>query len=335
MRRRCASVAAVRESPTSAAFQKLLAIAGRLNFRSHRIAHLLDARGRHELKLPEVFPFAITLFHFREGATTQRLTWHERLELLMPLDGPLRQRMGDLVVDLQPGDVLVVDHLKPHQVVDAPGLNTRALVISFLQECVFTPGCPLTDHAFLLPFFRKVEGRPQLLQTCSTRAGEAQDALARLLECYFDRRTFHREAGCKAWLLVLLNVLVQEFRDSALERVELLRRQEQVTRLKPVFDHVRDHYADRISLGAAAALCGMSKAVFGRLFKEASGMTLGNYLNQVRMAHAVELLEDTREAIAAVSFRLGFSDQSHFCRHFRRTFGRSPGQYRAGLAQPR
>jgi len=251
----------------------------------------------------------------------------------MPLDGPMRERMGDLVVDLHPGDLLVVDHLKPHQVVDAPGLNTRALVISFLQECVFTPGCPLTDHAFLLPFFKKVEGRPQLLRARSTRAGEAHDALRRLLECYFDRRGFQREAGCKAWLLVLLNVLIQEFRGSALERVELLRRQEQVARLKPVFDHVRAQYAGRISLSAAAALCGMSKVVFGRVFKEASGMTLGSYLNHVRMTHAIELMVETRESIAEIAFQLGFADQSHFCRRFNQTFGSSPGQYRASLAQ--
>lgn len=325
----------MRKFRISAAFQKLLAIASGLNFRSHRITHLLDAKGRHELKLPAGFPFVISLFDFREGAITPRLTWHERLELLLPLDGPLRERMGDLVVDMQPGDVLVVEHLKPHQVVDAPGLNTRVMVITFLQECVFSPGSPVADHAFLLPFFKKVEGRPQLLRARSARAAEAHDALGRLLECYFDRRGFHREAGCKAWLLVLLNVLIQEFRNSALDRVELLRRQAQVARLKPVFERVRVQYADRISLSAAAALCGMSKAVFGRVFKEASGMTLGSYLNHVRMAHAVELLEATRDSIAEISLRLGFSDQSHFCRQFHRNFGRSPGQYRARLAQKR
>jgi AraC-like DNA-binding protein len=327
------TLAPVRKSRTSASFLKLLEFASRLKFRPHRIAHLLDAKGRHALKLPAAFPFVVTLFHFREGAITRRLTWHERLELLVPLDGTLRQRMGDLVVDLQPGDVLVMDHLKPHQVVDIPGLNTRVLVISFLQECVFAPGSPPTDYAFLLPFFAKVEGRPQLLPAGSPRAAEAHQAVARLLQCYFEGTGFHREAGCKAWLLVLLHVLVQEFRNSALARAELLRRQEQATRLKPLFDHVREHYAGQISLTCAASLCGMSKAVFSRVFKEASGMTLSNYLNQVRMTHALELLEETRDTIAEIALRLGFSDQSHFDRRFRQTFGRTPSQSRVSLGQ--
>ncbi|MSU61155.1 MAG: helix-turn-helix domain-containing protein [Pedosphaera sp.] len=320
----------MRSSRKSAAFQKLLAIAGRLKFQPHRIAHLLDEKGRHELKLPGGFPFAISLFQFREGATTQRPTWHERLELLMPLDGPLSERMGGLVVDLLPGDVLVVDHLKPHQVVDTPGLRTRVVVISFLPECVFTPGSPPTDYAFLIPFHRKVEGRPHVLPANSSQAEAVHQAIGQLLSCHFDKHNFHREAGCKAWLLVLLNVLIHEFRDSALDRVELLRRQEQAACLKPVFDHVRENYAGRISLCAAAAMCGMGAAKFGRVFKDAAGMTIGSYLNHVRMSHAVELLEETRESIAEIAFKLGFSDQSHFDRRFRRTFGRTPSQHRAG-----
>lgn len=313
--------------------ERLRQVADGLEFRPHRILHLLDAEGRHELKLPDAFPFAVSLFRFREGAVTRRLTWHERLELLVPLDGPMRERMGDLVVDLQAGDILVVDHLKPHQVVDVPGLNTRMLVLSFLPECVFAPGCPPADSAFLLPFFRKVEGRPQVLRAASPRAGEAHEALRQLMVCCFGGEGVHREAGCKAWLLVLLQVLIREFRDSALERVELLRRREQVHRLKPLFDHVREHYADAISLGDAAALCGMSRAVFGRLFKKASGMTLLRYLNHVRLAQAIELLEESDESIAEIASRLGFCDQSHFDRRFREAFGRTPSKHRAALGR--
>jgi AraC-like DNA-binding protein len=49
----------------------------------------------------------------------------------------------------------------------------------------------------------------------------------------------------------------------------------------------------------------------------------------------MELLEETRESIAGIASRLGFSDQSHFDRRFRRKFGCTPSQHRAGLAQSR
>jgi len=325
----------VPESGNRATYQKLLAVAGRFKFQPHRIAHLLDAKGRHELELPAGFPFAVSLFHFRAGEITQRLTWHQRLELLVPLDGPLCERMGEQVVELQAGDVLVVDHLKPHQVVDRPGLNTRAVVISFLPECVFTPGSTPTDYAFLIPFHRKVEGKPHVLRAGTPRADGIHEAMTKLVACYFDENDFHREAGCKAWLLVLLHALIQEFRDSAMERVALVRRQEQAARLEPLLAHVREHYAERVSLETAARMCGLNRSQFSRVFKQISGLTLGRYLNQVRMTHAVELLEESRDSIAEIALRLGFSDQSHFDRRFRRTFERTPSQHRARSAQRR
>jgi len=321
----------VRKSKNNAALQNLLTIAGRLRFRPHRIMHLLDAKGRHELELPAGFPFAVSLFHFRAGEITERLTWHQRLELLIPLDGLLCERMGEQVVELQAGDLLVVDHLKPHQVVDRPGLNTRAVVISFLPECIFTPGSTPTDYAFLIPFHRKVEGKPHVLRAGSPQAAVVHEATARLVACHFDKRDFHRDAGCKAWLLVLLHGLIREFQSSALERGDVLRRQAQAARLQPLFDHVRAHYTNRVSVQTAARMCSLSRTQFGRVFKQVSSMTLSGYLNQVRMTHAVELLEETRDSIAEIALRLGFSDQSHFDRRFRRTFGRTPSQHRAGL----
>lgn len=236
------------------------------------------------------------------------------------------------VVDLQPGDVLVVDHHKPHQVVDAPGLDTRPIVISFLPVGVFTTGGPPTDFAFLLPFYRKVEGQPHVLRISSSQVNEAHEALAHLLLCHCDQNSFHREVGCKAWLLVLLNTLIHEFRASSLERSELVLRQRQANQLKPVFDLVRESYQGPVSLKVAADKCGMSTVTFGRLFKRISGMTLTNYLSHVRMTQALELLEETEESIIEIAFQLGFSDQSHFDHRFRRTCGRTPSQHRAGIS---
>ena len=75
----------------------------------------------------------------------------------------------------------------------------------------------------------------------------------------------------------------------------------------------------------------LRKAQFGRTFGPASGMPPGSRLNQVRMTHAVELLEGTHDPTTEIAFRLGLSDQSHSDRRFRRAFGRTPSQHRAGL----
>src|SRR6187431_2273596 len=150
-------------------WSQLLKTAGELTFAAHDIASQLDARGHYELPLADEFPFVIKLFHYSSRRHTRGATWHDRLELFLPLDGPARFRMGEQEVQLQPGDLLVVDNLKLHHVVDFPGFDTRVIVISFLPEFVYSLGSPTHDYAFLLPFYSKVERRPHIL-----RAGDSE-----------------------------------------------------------------------------------------------------------------------------------------------------------------
>ena len=98
----------------------LLAAAGRLRFEPHRIAHLLDDTGRYQERLDDEFPFLIRLFLMGSRHLTPALTWHERLELLLPLDGPLLMQMGEDRIDLAPGDLLGDSH-------DGPGQKIRRL----------------------------------------------------------------------------------------------------------------------------------------------------------------------------------------------------------------
>ncbi len=282
------------------------------------------------MNLPTAFPFQISLFRLRDGAVTRQLTWHQRLELLMPLDGPLRERIGDLVVKLQPGDVLVMDHLKPHQVVEDPWLNTRIVVITFMQEWVFAPGSAPSYSPSLTPFHPQPDPPPGTPRRPPPLQRAVHDAIRRLLACYFGPAPAYREAGCKAWLLVILQALLQAFPDSDVDRGVILRRQEIAARVQPVLDHVRRHYAERLPIADAADLCGMSAGRFVRMFKQACGITLVAYVHQVRMARALELLEQTTAPISSIASQLGFSDQSHFDRRFRRAFGCSPSQHRRG-----
>src|SRR5262245_38689156 len=107
------------------AWSELLATAKRLRFEPHDIAAQLDGRGHYAVALDPEFPLLIKLFHYTSRRHTRGATWHERLELFVPLDGPARFRMGGQDVDLARGDVLVVDNLKLHHVVDFPGFDTR------------------------------------------------------------------------------------------------------------------------------------------------------------------------------------------------------------------
>ncbi len=310
--------------------QTLLGTAAGFNFEPHNIAAQLDGRGHYAVAMHEEFPLLIKLFHYTSKRHTRGATWHDRLELFLPLDGPACFRMGDQEVELQRGDLLVVDNLKLHHVVDFPGFDTRVVVISFLPEFVYSLGSPSHDYAFLLPFYSKVERRPHVLRAGDVNAPAVHASLARLLECYFAgaTRPFY-QAGSKAFLLQVLYHLAAHFRASEVLKWEFMRQQERSLRLKKLFDHINARPAEKLPVSAAARLVGMSPPQFMKTFKQVAGMTLVAYLNHVRLANGARLLRETDRSIADIADASGFSDQSYFDKRFKRAFGRTPKEFRA------
>ncbi len=317
------------------AWQKLLSTLERLRFERHDIASQLDGRGQYAVALDEEFPLLIKLFRYTSKRHTRGATWHDRMELFMPLDGPARFRMGDQEVELQRGDLLVVDNLKLHHVVDFPGFDTRVVVISFLPEFVYSLGSPSHDYAFLLPFYSKVERRPHVLRAGDGAASSVQVALARLLECYFAgaARPFH-QAGSKVFLLEVLYHLAGHFRSSEMLKWEFMRQQQRSLRLKKLFDHITAQPAGKLSVSAASRLVGMSAPQFMKNFKQVAGMTLVAYLIHVRLANGARLLRETDRSIADIADASGFSDQSYFDKRFKKSFGESPREFRAHQIAP-
>jgi AraC-like DNA-binding protein len=310
-------------------FSRLLEACENLRFEPHDIAGQLDERGRYEVELNREFPFLIKLFHYSSRHYTRGPTWHERLELFLPLDGFTRFRMGNYEVELAPGDLLVVDNFKLHHVVDFSGFDTRAIVISFMPEFVYSLGSPSHDYMFLLPFYPHSEQQPHLLRPADAAAPPVYEAIAQLLQRFFSPKNEKlRQAGCKATLLTLLYYLSEHCSGSKVSRWEFVREQQRALRLKPLFEHISHHFSHKLAVSDAAHMVHMSLPQFMKTFKKVAGTTLVAYLNHVRLSTAARLLNETALTIAEIANEVGFSDQSYFDKQFKRAFGCSPKQFR-------
>lgn len=75
---------------------------------------------------------------------------------------------------------------------------------------------------------------------------------------------------------------------------------------------------------------GLSEYHFIRVFREAMGVTPGQYIIGARMSHAKYLLRTTMLPIAEIGGMVGYTSESMFSAAFRRTQGVTPSQYRTG-----
>lgn len=104
-----------------------------------------------------------------------------------------------------------------------------------------------------------------------------------------------------------------------------------VTRAREI---LHAHLVDPPSLGELAAMVGTSRFALLRAFRARYGLPPHAYLNQLRVRRAQALLDDGTPA-AAVAVAVGFADQSHLSRHFRRLVGLTPGRYQRNNVQAR
>lgn len=99
-------------------------------------------------------------------------------------------------------------------------------------------------------------------------------------------------------------------------------------KLRLTVEFINEHLSEKLSLSALAALCDLSQFHFAKAFKLSTGLTPHNYVTQQRIERAKRMLAGTDKTIAEIAFSLGFADQSHFTKTFRRLNGVSPMFYR-------
>src|SRR5687767_6492936 len=90
--------------------KQLIALAKELRFEAHNIRPELDPTGRYAIRFAREFPLTVRLFHYRAGSFTRGVTWHEQLELFCPIEGAVDVQMGSQIVNLNAGDLLVMDN---------------------------------------------------------------------------------------------------------------------------------------------------------------------------------------------------------------------------------
>jgi AraC family transcriptional regulator len=95
----------------------------------------------------------------------------------------------------------------------------------------------------------------------------------------------------------------------------------QICRVK---DYIESHLTEYITLPMLAAYAGVSTSHFGRWFKASFGIAPHQYVIQRRLERAHQLLKQPDMTIAQAAQQVGFYDQSHLIRHFKRTYGTAP-----------
>lgn len=98
--------------------------------------------------------------------------------------------------------------------------------------------------------------------------------------------------------------------------------------IKAVENIVNTNFHNRISIEQISKQIGLDISYLGKLFKDEKGISIKNYLTNVRIKKACELLKNTNYQISDISRSLGYSDQLQFSKIFKKYKLVSPSKFR-------
>jgi len=106
------------------------------------------------------------------------------------------------------------------------------------------------------------------------------------------------------------------------------------SRLSKALQYIRGNLSSDLSVQYLANLAGVSQTHFRRLFQEALGTSVHQYVQGARLEQARKFLGSTGMPISRIAEECGFSSQSHLTTSFRKLYSATPAEYRSQLSAP-
>ncbi|MCY4781348.1 AraC family transcriptional regulator [Sphingobacterium sp. UT-1RO-CII-1] len=99
-------------------------------------------------------------------------------------------------------------------------------------------------------------------------------------------------------------------------------------RMNKIIEYIRLHYKSQILLQDISHLADMTSNSFCRYFKQKTGKTLVQFVNEIRINEACKLLKNTEKLIKNIAFDCGFQNFVSFHKKFKEITGKTPIEFR-------
>ena len=256
------------------------------------------------MRCPDIHAFHASLNRFFRARYDFAGEAHPFYELVYVVEGRVGITAGQEYFYLRTGQMLLHPPNEFHRICAADESEPHVLNISF--------------YAASVPY---AEGR--VFEPTSEEGAELQrisEALRRALK-NADRRLLHEQRmRLELWLHEVMGRGSSSVPPSASESALLY---------TTIVDFLRQHIGEPLSAQEIAAQTYVSHSMLKKIFHQYAGMGVIRYFTEMKMRHAVLLLQSGRR-VGETAAALGYTDQNYFSTVFHRVMGVSPGSLRSG-----
>ncbi|GAB6990007.1 AraC family transcriptional regulator [Paenibacillus pini] len=247
--------------------------------------------------------------------------YHDAYEILYLVSGDIYYFIGDKTYQVVGGVLLFINENELHKLVNSSYSTFERITLIFKKEYLqqFFTSVQISD---LLAFFESGYSALKM-------SGQDQHFIENLFQKMIregEKKARGYEQYQQILLLELLLFLNRKVFDNEQEQIVDSNRTH-----KKIFDivnYVNEHYMHKIKLTDISQHFDISPSYLSRTFKEVTGFTFIEYINNIRIKEARGLLNNSTYNVAEIADKVGFDNTSHFGRTFKIIMGVSPLSFR-------
>ncbi len=240
--------------------------------------------------------------------------YHQNLDMLYVLSGSVDVVIDDKEYHLKEEDMILINSNKRHKFENSGNLLAIRFAIDY----------------YLLS---QTVGTTQMLFLCNSAVDKnsAYDKLRHQIKeiiRYYYTETKGDKCYLQALYYQMLHVLIANFMVKTEEAKVLFNHNSDKERISEIQSYIQGHYQSPISLNDLAEQMYLTPAYLSKYIKKKFGMTFIDYLNNIRLFHAVDELVYTNKSLTHIAMDNGFCTSAALNKSFKKVFNMSPGEYR-------
>lgn len=249
----------------------------------------------------------------------QNLHFHKEIELTLVQSKSINYLVNGEQLHLTPNQILLINSNIHHQI-QPYEKQTKVTILNFdVFKYLDQSESDLTN---LYAFLNQNHNKPyQVYQ--EQEASELLHVIYNIID-ESNRRKPSYQLYLKSYLLWIMAHLSREdfLSDSNITNNRNL------NKIVPVIQYINEHFTEKINLGQISRAVSIDKCYLCKLFRNGTNSTIVDYINFLRLSHAVKQLRHINLSIAEVAYSSGFSSMQYFNRLFKQHYNCTPMEYR-------
>ena len=244
--------------------------------------------------------------------------FHQEMELTLFSSGEGTRFVGDHIGSFAEGDLVLLGEKLPHY------WHTRGASTGISIQWHFPESHPLwafPENLELHPFFKRADHGLHVTGRTAATATALMHELTR-----------SRDSSQLACLLRIISLLAHapsaDLRSLSARSFSLSAQSHYEKAIAKSVQYLIAHYRDEVRLEDLMRVSGLSRPTFARQFKQHSGRSFSEFLNNLRIQAACRELKQSNRSVLDIALASGFNQLSFFNRLFRRLKKCTPTEYR-------